>query len=451
MGFTTILKDSLEYTAAAFSCGMIVHSFFDEQVKVTLKKLGIIFLLTAIFSAIDSFVTEQLGFGILMVFPVFICPAVILQWGSGSGAALFFKRAVCIISTEIFIGVYSLETVMLCASLSGMNDVTEKAGMTDMRERPAFFIMYLAVMLLIGLLLYFMMVRRNFTLPFRGSDIILTLAMCTITLLSLGLFLYVEANETAMFYRQILESVLLLLLILMPVMIYKNRQSAYFSEMSAHNESFLEAELEASKRYREAQEETRAFRHDIRNNLNMLSGLIKEKKYDEAEKYISDLTGELAALSPRIVTGDDMLDSLISSKLGELDRQGIVLTVDGIIEGGLNWKPIDICAVFANALDNAGRACMEIGDSSEKYIRISFRKTEMQRVIKISNSTAVKVDCDRLMNGEDRYTTKNDKSRHGYGLNNIRKTVEKYGGILQFSSTDNEFSITIATGGRFCG
>ena len=48
MGFTTILKDSLEYTAAAFSCGMIVHSFFDEQVKVTLRKLGIIFLPLAI-------------------------------------------------------------------------------------------------------------------------------------------------------------------------------------------------------------------------------------------------------------------------------------------------------------------------------------------------------------------------------------------------------------------
>ena len=180
----------------------------------------------------------------------------------------------------------------------------------------------------------------------------------------------------------------------------------------------------------------------------MLSGLLKEKKYKEAEKYISDLTGDLAALSPRIVTGDDMLDSLISSKLGELDRQGIVLTIDGGIDGGLNWPPIDICAVFANAIDNASRACMETEDGSEKYIRISFRKTKLQRVIKISNSTAAKVDCDRLMSGGSRYTTKNDKNDHGYGLMNIRKTVEKYSGLMKLSSTDNEFIITIVLSGE---
>ncbi|MBR6256124.1 MAG: sensor histidine kinase [Lachnospiraceae bacterium] len=448
MGLMTILKDSLEYTAAAFSCGMTVHCFFEEQIKVTLKKLGIIFLLTALLSALDIIIRSQLGFGILMVFPVFICPAAVLQWGIHSGPGGYIRRAVLMILTEIFICVYSTETVMLCASLSGMNDMAGKAGMSDIQERPALFIMYLAVMILIGLILYFLMIRRGLTLPFRRSDLMLTVAMCAITLLSFGLYLYVEANEPVMFYRQVLEFVLLLLLILLPFVIYKNRQSAYFSEVSAHNESFLEAELEASRRYREAQEETRAFRHDIRNNLNMLSGLLKEKKYKEAEKYISDLTGDLAALSPRIVTGDDMLDSLISSKLGELDRQGIVLTIDGGIDGGLNWPPIDICAVFANAIDNASRACMETEDGSEKYIRISFRKTKLQRVIKISNSTAAKVDCDRLMSGGSRYTTKNDKNDHGYGLMNIRKTVEKYSGLMKLSSTDNEFIITIVLSGE---
>ena len=240
-----------------------------------------------------------------------------------------------------------------------------------------------------------------------------------------------------------LESVLFLLLIVMPLMIYKNRQSAYFNEMSAHNESYLEAELAASRQYRETQEETRAFRHDMRNNLTLLAGLLKEKNYEEAERYLEDLSGELAELSPRIVTGDDMLDSLISSKLPELDRQGIALTVNGVIDGGLSWKPIDICAVFANAIDNAIRACEILPEGVERYIRISFRKTELQRVITITNRTAEKVDCAKLLSGEGRYTTKQEKSLHGFGLRNIRRTVEKYGGIMQLSSDEDEFRMTI--------
>ena len=443
MAVETVVKDGLEYTTVAFASGLLLHCFYDDRIKITLRRLGVIFLVTVLLSFADSLIESRIGTGVLMMPFVFVCPAVVLQWGIKADLQGVIKRIFGIIGTEVMLAIYSLELVMLGASLAGMSDVAAKAGMREGSESTGFYIAYLTVMLLIGIGLYFLIVQRGEAMLFRGSDLILTLAMGVIILLSLGLFLYIDANETLKLYRLGLDLIMLLLLMIMPLMIYKNRQSAYFNEVSIHNKEYLEAELAASKLYHEAQEETRAFRHDMRNNLNLLAGLLSEKNYEEAQRHIADLTGGLAALSPRIVTGDEMLDSLISSKLAELDRQGIELTVNGVIEGGLGWKPIDICAVFANALDNAMEACRSMQEESNRYIRISFRKTELQRVISIYNSMNEETDCSRLLSADGRYTTKEDKGRHGYGLRNIRRTVEKYGGIVKLDCRDKEFRLTI--------
>ena len=66
----------------------------------------------------------------------------------------------------------------------------------------------------------------------------------------------------------------------------------------------------------------------------------------------------------------------------------------------------------------------------------------MQRVITIKNPTAEDVDAEAPNSG--RYnTSKPDKEHHGFGVRNIRKTVEKYGGMLSFACEDKEFILTI--------
>ena len=232
-----------------------------------------------------------------------------------------------------------------------------------------------------------------------------------------------------------------ILILIVPVVIIKSRQTAYFSELSTRSEQFLEAELAASNAYRQSQEDTRAFRHDMNNNLAVVASLMKKGSYSEAEDYINELHGRLSSFSPRIVTGDDMLDALISSKLTDIENRGISFTINGVIDGGLGWKPIDICAVFANMIDNAVEASEKV-TGAEKYIILSFRKTEHQRIITMKNSTSVKVDCSRLGDGS-RYTSKTDSSSHGFGVKNIRDTLEKNGAMMQLSCTDTEFTTTI--------
>ena len=216
--------------------------------------------------------------------------------------------------------------------------------------------------------------------------------------------------------------------LLIPMLIVRNRQTVYFNMLSEQHKNFLEAELAASKQFREAQEETRAFRHDVQNNLSVVSMLMSEGKYEEAEQFINEMHTRVSALSPKIVTGDEMLDSLIASKMGKITEAGIQFRIDGVADGGIGWKAIDICTVFANALDNAIEACLRVDD-------------EAQRLITLVNSSAEDVDCEKLLHSEIHVTSKEDRQLHGYGVRNMRRTIEQYGGMLRISCMGGQFRL----------
>ena len=40
-------------------------------------------------------------------------------------------------------------------------------------------------------------------------------------------------------------------------------------------------------------------------------------------------------------------------------------------------------------------------------------------------------------------TTKEDKTMHGWGLQNVQQTVQKYGGNLKFRQEENQFIVDV--------
>ena len=210
-------------------------------------------------------------------------------------------------------------------------------------------------------------------------------------------------------------------------------------EKTEYQERYMKAELEYIKQYKRKQTETRAFRHDIINNLSLASMMLKEGRADDAVSYLDELLGEVKSLSPEYVTGDDMLDLIVTMKADRMKELGIKFKCDGVVDGGLMMKPTDICGVFANALDNAIEASIK---SKDRYVNFEIKRTNQFFVIKISNSTAGKVDSVEMLS-KTGYTTKKDTEHHGFGLRNIEKTVEKYSGIVKIDTDEDEFILTI--------
>ena len=232
---------------------------------------------------------------------------------------------------------------------------------------------------------------------------------------------------------------ILLLGLIAPVFLIVFATERILKSKNKYQESYLAAELEYMNQYKKKQIETRAFRHDIKNNLMITQMMMDEGHIEEAKEHIKDMLGNVSSLSQKYATGDDMLDIIVSMKADRMEELGIAFTLDGVVDGGLKMKPMDMCSIFANALDNAIEAASSCESPS---VSLNIKRTDKFFILKITNSAAKKVDADNLMTSSG-YTSKKDKDHHGFGLMNIRRAVEDYNGVLKAESSDNTFTLSI--------
>lgn len=456
-----------QYLATA----LIVHCFYDDAVVISRKRAAFVivgFPVTMIAVMIvsliigiaigrnmaengtmtDTFLISDLGDRVFLIggSSIFFWVAAVIAAGKGIGfrkGLLRFLIAFGVCMLISFVCSLPPEMIRYCITETGISG--KHVAETSMAEMMQLDIIRLVLAVIITLLLYFRVYKKGIALRLRKIDVASVLFYAVIALLINILFETVEKQGIPLAggslpMRIILVLFMLLLILLIPLLILRNRLSASYKELTAYQQNFLETELNASRQYRAAQEDTRAFRHDVQNNLTAVAMLMEEGKIGEAKRYLDDMRTEVSALSPKVVTGDDMVDALISSKLAKMAELGITFSTDGVIDGGLNWKPMDICTVFANLLDNAIEAAAQ---TENGFVRLSFRKSEHHRLIEAVNSCPADVDCDALMLGGSHITGKQDKALHGYGIGNIRKTVEKYGGMMKLSCAEHVFTMQI--------
>ena len=234
--------------------------------------------------------------------------------------------------------------------------------------------------------------------------------------------------------------------IVLPILIFILAARRYAVEKTLIQEEYISSELEYINQYKKSQEETRAFRHDIANNLSLLAAMMDEGKSEEAKEYLDGLLGDVRGMSPKYVTGDEMLDCIVGMKASRMDEEEIDFKLDGMIDGGLGVKPVDVCNIFANALDNAIEACERIPEKTDRWVSLLVKRTDKFFSIKLSNSVKEEkngISLDKLFDGISRKTSKKDKNLHGFGTLNMKKALEKYGGMLKSEQEGDAFTVSI--------
>lgn len=230
--------------------------------------------------------------------------------------------------------------------------------------------------------------------------------------------------------------------IAVPFFMVRNKLAVYYETGQKHQQEINELELRHFEQYKEAQEETRRFRHDTLNNLMAIQMLQNEGKSEEAKQYVDELLGRIQTLSPKVVTGCDMLDCIITSKLERMEQSKISFATDGVMDYGLDMSSVDICTVFANALDNAIEACEKVADN--RSIVMKIKRTNAFYCVTIENSMVEDTVAKHMAFTEhSRFTTKKNRELHGYGLSNIQKAVKRYNGETSVEIKDNIFVLTI--------
>lgn len=218
------------------------------------------------------------------------------------------------------------------------------------------------------------------------------------------------------------------------MMVLKSNYTHYHVVLAKVNEYYLSAQLEHFHAYKETQRETRRIRHDMKNHLLCIRELYEQKKYEEMGAYIEELTDQVTNIEKELHIGNDVADAIINEKNMMAKAKGIVIQIEGSLSGIESIAPLDICTLFANALDN----CLESLKGSEisaPFIEISVRREKRMILISFINS----INHNReVQNGITPVTTKENRENHGFGLENIRTTAEKYKGEINCSILDWE-------------
>lgn len=216
-------------------------------------------------------------------------------------------------------------------------------------------------------------------------------------------------------------------------------QQAYRNQVSnsvalAQTEALLKAQQEQYYQSQRNIEELNRIHHDLKHYV---AAIREEDSAALRSTYLAELEDSIRGYESQIDTGNPTLDVILNSKMERCLRENISMTnvVDGQAVAFMDL--VRLSALFGNALDNAIEASLRIDNPDERHIKVSVYRRLDFVMIKVENHTRTAVTLER---GLPR-TTKRDRTRHGYGLANMRSIVESYEGTMTIDVEDGWFTV----------
>ena len=177
---------------------------------------------------------------------------------------------------------------------------------------------------------------------------------------------------------------------------------------------------EAQMRY----EQTKAFRHDIKNHLLILDGMLRKGQLEESRAYLQKLDAMSTALFFPYQTGNPVVDILLGEKLGLAAANHMKTNVSVVLPKSCGIEDVDWCVIFANALDNALNACRAL--EGERQMSISGKRQGDFYLLEFQNTCAEHTEV-----------------KMGTGLSNIQSVAEKYHGAILMQQEKGTFSLSV--------
>ena len=185
-------------------------------------------------------------------------------------------------------------------------------------------------------------------------------------------------------------------------------------------------------------EELQGFRHDMNNQFIALSQLIKSEQYGDAERQLSHLTLLTKSKIIYSTSGNVIIDGLINYKLQNALNDRIKVKTEIAVPNRINIETTDLVAILGNLIDNALNALADVPEDRRSLtIKVVFSQGRL--IVRTSNPYTGDILCTDGKIVSDKQNSK----QHGYGLNNIAKSVNKYKGYMNIDYSSNTFTVDI--------
>jgi len=289
--------------------------------------------------------------------------------------------------------------------------------------------------------------RRNLSLPLQIVAIALVLASLALALQVLFLEERLFATEMAWLISAVTVGFMILSLAwlyLLDLMATRNTRFIYL--LAQRNKEFLTLQmenqrLESEERYAEAMQTSydrlRRLRHDIRNQMIGLLGLLDRGDLLGAADHLKQLQAEIVPSEMLSLTKIPQVDAILSFKMQQAATAGIRTDLLFVAPDELPLPAVDCCSILGNILDNAIEGAQKV-PVEERYLLVEAGPLRNMWRIRVVNAS----DGQYRRRGESFLSTK-EREWHGIGLRHTEELVEANQGYLLIDATATRFSIEI--------
>lgn len=216
--------------------------------------------------------------------------------------------------------------------------------------------------------------------------------------------------------------------------VYNRQSKKRLEEVNRLNAKYLELQQKYYEESLEKYEDMRGFRHDLNKHIYMMAALSRENRIEELKQYIYSIQENYSKMKS-VHTGNFMADCIIGQAVAAMQKLGeLQFQLDGHFPEELNMEDIDFCVLLSNVLENA-REALELVKGTRLF-EIEVKSYRQWLYLNIRNSAVPEtIDFE--------HTSKQDQKVHGYGVQNMKRVVEKYHGSIQWEKKNQIVEVAI--------
>lgn len=173
--------------------------------------------------------------------------------------------------------------------------------------------------------------------------------------------------------------------------------------------------------FRIQQEETRALWHDISKFLRAAKAEGSGNAYAQVEQMLESVV-------PVVDVDNRVVSIILNEYAQECKSMGIVLELDIRVPQELFVTAVDLYVLIGNTMDNAIRAVEELPGEDRK-ISVKLKTHNQILFYEIENTYS------------EKQSAHSRGKIHGYGLQNVKRCVERYNGTVEITHRESTFQV----------
>ena len=199
----------------------------------------------------------------------------------------------------------------------------------------------------------------------------------------------------------------------------------------------LQRQQDEMQHLQQQYEEISILRHDFRNGIDCLCGMIEQGDCSGALAYAKRFKErKVNTILSQVQCSSTMLNAVVNAKFNDAQSKGIDTSLRLVVQIPHDLE-FDLSIMLSNLLDNAIEACEKNPSNAQILLTIS-EEAGYYRIV-VRNTIAASV----LKKNQELKTEKANKKLHGWGLRSVTDLVSKRNSLIDFYEKEGMFYVDI--------